>query len=143
MLNKELLLTPQSKAPIGQFHFYSASSKGFVYWGAFDSEGAHRTGYVWHNYVNSGDAVSGLSGVRSYLDYAFQDFIYKSYPAVVYYKDKQVGIVDEDNKVDIEVAKGFINSAFDKSGAVEYLGFKFDKSDGEALINIMEKYKDD
>lgn len=23
------------------------------------------------------------------------------------------------------------------------LGFKFDKSDGEALINIMEKYKDD
>lgn len=52
---------------------------------------------------------------------------------------KQVGIVDENNKVDIEVAKGFINSAFDKSGAVEYLGFKFDKSDGEALINIMEK----
>lgn len=28
-------------------------------------------------------------------------------------------------------------------GTVEYLGFKFDKSDGEALINIMEKYKDD
>lgn len=53
------------------------------------------------------------------------------------------GIVDENNKVDIEVAKGFINSAFDKSGTVEYLGFKFDKSDGEALINIMEKYKDD
>ena len=56
---------------------------------------------------------------------------------------KQVGIVDENNKVDIEVASGFINSAFDKSGTVEYLGFKFDKSDGEALINIMEKYKDD
>lgn len=49
----------------------------------------------------------------------------------------------ENNKVDIDVAKGFINSAFDKSGTVEYLGFKFDKSDGEALINIMEKYKDD
>lgn len=55
---------------------------------------------------------------------------------------KQVGIVDENNKVDIEVASGFINSAFDKSGTVEYLGFKFDKSDGEALINIMEKYND-
>ena len=54
-----------------------------------------------------------------------------------------MGIVDENNKVDIEVAKVFINSAFDKSGTVEYLGFKFDKSDGEALINIMEKYKDD
>lgn len=45
-------------------------------------------------------------------------------------------------KLDIDVAKGFINSAFDKSGTVEYLGFKFDKSDGEALINTMEKYKD-
>lgn len=56
---------------------------------------------------------------------------------------KQVGIVDNNNKVDIEVAKGFINSAFDKSGTVEYLDFKFDKSDGESLINIMEKYKDD
>lgn len=55
----------------------------------------------------------------------------------------QVGIVDENNKVDIVVARGFINSAFDKSGAVEYFGFKFDKSDGEVLINIMEKYKDD
>lgn len=28
-------------------------------------------------------------------------------------------------------------------GTVEYLGFKFDKSDGEALINIMEKYNGD
>lgn len=42
----------------------------------------------------------------------------------------------------IELAKGFINSAFDKSGTVEYLGFKFDKSDGEALVNLLEKYKD-
>ena len=56
---------------------------------------------------------------------------------------KQVGIIDENNKVDIDVAKGFINSAFDKSGTVEYLGFKFDKSDGEALMNIMDKYKVD
>lgn len=48
---------------------------------------------------------------------------------------KQVGIVDENNKVDIEVAKGFINSAFDKSGTVEYLGFKFDKSDGKIKSN--------
>lgn len=52
-------------------------------------------------------------------------------------------LVSSITEVDIEVAKGFINSAFDKSGTVEYLGFKFDKSDGEALINIMEKYKDD
>ena len=56
---------------------------------------------------------------------------------------KKVGIVDENNKVDLEVAKVFLNNAFDKSGTVEYLGFKFDKSDGEALIAIMEKYKDE
>lgn len=56
---------------------------------------------------------------------------------------KQLGIVDEDHKVDIEMARGFLNSAFEKSGVVEYLGFRFDKSDGEALVNIMEKYKDD
>lgn len=56
---------------------------------------------------------------------------------------KQLGIVDEDHKVDIEMVRGFLNSAFDKSGVVEYLGFRFDNSDGEALVNIMEKYKDD
>lgn len=56
---------------------------------------------------------------------------------------KQLGIVDEDHKMDIEIVRGFLNSAFDKSGVVEYLGFRFDNSDGEALVNIMEKYKDD
>ena len=39
-------------------------------------------------------------------------------------------------------ALGLLNNG-GNGGAVEYLGFKFDKSDGEALINIMEKYKDD
>lgn len=53
------------------------------------------------------------------------------------------GVAGQGLGLGIDVAKGFINSAFDKSGTVEYLGFKFDKSDGEALINIMEKYKDD
>ena len=56
---------------------------------------------------------------------------------------KQVGIVDENNKVDIPVVDGFLKQAFTKQETIEYFGFKFDKSDGEALINIMEKYKDD
>lgn len=55
---------------------------------------------------------------------------------------KSVGLVNEQNQLDIELAKGFINSAFDKSGTVFMFGFKFDKSDGEALIGILEKYKD-
>lgn len=128
MLNKELLLTPQSKAPIGQFHFYSASSKDFVYWGAFDSDGVHRTGYVWHNYVNSGDAVSGLSGVRSYLDYAFQDFIYKSYPANVYYKDKLVGELIGEGIFKFSTSSGYIDSLWRNLEILNYSTTTFNRS---------------
>ena len=55
---------------------------------------------------------------------------------------KTLGIVTEDNRIDIEMAKGFINSAFDKSGNIEKYGFILDKADGEAFINLLEKYKD-
>ena len=65
MLNKELLMMPSGKVLIGQFHFYTASPKAAVYWGAFDSDGIHRNGWIWHDYVNSGDAVYGLNVVRS------------------------------------------------------------------------------
>ena len=57
---------------------------------------------------------------------------------------KALGIIIEDNgslKFDIDQLKVFLNSGFDKSGKIELYGFLFDKSDGEALINIMEKYK--
>lgn len=56
---------------------------------------------------------------------------------------KTMGIITEDNKIDSELLAGFINSAFTKSGKVEVLGFNFDKLDGEALITILEKYKDE
>lgn len=55
---------------------------------------------------------------------------------------KKMGIITEDNRVDIEMAKGFINSAFDKSGTVEVYGFRLDKADGEFFVNLLEKYKD-
>lgn len=55
---------------------------------------------------------------------------------------KSLGLVNDQNQLDIEMAKGFINSAFDKSGNVPLFGFNFDKSDGEAFIGILEKYKD-
>lgn len=54
---------------------------------------------------------------------------------------KTAGLVNDQNQLDIELAKGFINSAFEKSGTVPMFGFNFDKSDGEALIGILEKYK--
>ena len=56
---------------------------------------------------------------------------------------KSLGLVNDNNQLDIELTKGFINSAFDKSGVINLLGFNFDKSDGEALIGTMEKYKDE
>lgn len=54
-----------------------------------------------------------------------------------------LGLVNANNQLDIELAKGFINSAFAKSGSVPMFGFNFTKEDGEALIGILEKYKDD
>lgn len=56
---------------------------------------------------------------------------------------KTAGLVNDKNQLDIELTKGFINSAFDKSGNVTLFGFTFDKTDGEALIGILEKYKDE
>lgn len=55
---------------------------------------------------------------------------------------KSFGLVNDQNQLDIELAKGFINSGFDKSGIVPLFGFNFDKTDGEALVGILEKYKD-
>lgn len=55
---------------------------------------------------------------------------------------KAVGLVNENNQLDIELTKGFLNSAFEKSGNVTMFGFTFDKTDGEALVGILEKYKD-
>ena len=56
---------------------------------------------------------------------------------------KTLGLVNDNNQLDIDLARGFINSAFDKSGTVAMLGFTFDKTDGEALVGILEKYKDE
>lgn len=56
---------------------------------------------------------------------------------------KQIGLVNENNQLDIELFKGFLNSAFDKAGEVDFMGFTFDRHDGEALIGIMEKYSDE
>ncbi len=56
---------------------------------------------------------------------------------------KTMGLVNDKNQLDIELTKGFINSAFDKSGNITMFGFTFDKNDGEALIGILDKYKDE
>jgi hypothetical protein len=56
---------------------------------------------------------------------------------------KKLGLVNENNQIDTQLLRGFFNSAFNKSGRLTKFGFTFDKNDGEALVNIMERYRDD
>ena len=56
---------------------------------------------------------------------------------------KALNLVNDNNQLDIELAKGFINSAFSKSETLSFYGFTFNPHDGEALLAILEKYKDD
>ena len=46
------------------------------------------------------------------------------------------------SNLDIDKANIFINSGFNKSGKFEFGGFIFSKSDGEAFVNLLNKYKD-
>lgn len=56
---------------------------------------------------------------------------------------KTMGLVNDKNQLDIDLTQGFINSAFAKSDNITMFGFTFDKNDGEALIGILDKYKDE
>ena len=55
---------------------------------------------------------------------------------------RSLGLVNEQNQLDIDLARGFLNSAFSKSERVTFQGITLDAQEGEALIAIMEKYKD-
>lgn len=55
---------------------------------------------------------------------------------------KGLGIVNEQSQVDIEVAKAFMENAFAKVPKVPFIGFVFDKSDGDAFISLLENFKD-
>lgn len=87
MLNKELLLTPQSKAPIGEFRFYTSDYAEPVYWRAYDSGGTVRTGAVLHD----NEAVYSHIEIRSWYVYILKDFIHYAHPMDVYYKDERLG----------------------------------------------------
>ncbi len=54
-----------------------------------------------------------------------------------------MGVLDDKNRIDIDKASKFIRNGFDSSGTIPIYGFIIDKNDGEFLINLMEKYKDD
>lgn len=56
---------------------------------------------------------------------------------------KAIGILTEQNKIDVEKSTAFIRNGFTKSTKFQIMNFTFDKNDGEFLIGLMEKYKDD
>lgn len=55
---------------------------------------------------------------------------------------KALGMLDEQGRLDIEKARQVIDAGFSKCEKVPLLGFNFDRTDGEALLGILEKYRD-
>lgn len=55
---------------------------------------------------------------------------------------KASGMVNEQNQLDIEKFKVFLDGGFNSSPKVTLFGFNFDKQDGDALMGIIDKYKD-
>lgn len=55
---------------------------------------------------------------------------------------KSVDVLIDNNKLDIDKVNVFLNNGFNTSGNFEYFGFIFSKSDGEAFVSLLNKYKD-
>lgn len=55
---------------------------------------------------------------------------------------KEIGMVNEYNQLDIDKAKEFINGGFNATNIITIFGFNITREDGDALIGIMDRYKD-
>ena len=55
---------------------------------------------------------------------------------------KSVDVLIDNNKLDIDKVNVFLNNGFNTSGSFEYFVFIFSKSDGEAFVSLLNKYKD-
>ncbi len=89
----------------------------------------------------SGDQqmLKWIIGGASALYLTRLDKVVESYAPML----KSIGVMDESRNIDIGAAELFINSAFSKQESVRLpvLGvpITFDKSDGDALIQIMKR----
>lgn len=83
-------------------------------------------------------AMKWLLGGTSFLILRQADSMINQYLPML----RSLGLVNEQNQLDIDLAKGFLNSAFSKSERVTFQGITLDAQEGEAFIAIMEKYKD-
>lgn len=55
---------------------------------------------------------------------------------------KALGMLDEQDRLDLEKTRQVFDAGFSKCEKVPLLGFNFDRTDGEALLGILDKYKD-
>jgi hypothetical protein len=55
---------------------------------------------------------------------------------------KEIGLVNEYNQLDIDKAKEFINGGFNATNMISVYGFNLTRDDGDALIGILDRYKD-
>lgn len=83
----------------------------------------------------------GLGGASVLVLTGVDDIAQKYTPIL-----KEFGIMNESNLLDTEKVKLFIDTAFQKQSEVKInlmgIPFKFDASDGQALLEIMERYKE-
>lgn len=83
----------------------------------------------------------GLGGASVLVLTRVDDIVQKYAPIL-----KEFGLMNESNLLDTEKVKLFIDTAFQKQSEVKInlmgIPFKFDASDGQALLEIMERYKE-
>lgn len=55
---------------------------------------------------------------------------------------RMLGLADEQNRIDLDRAREFLAGGFSKTESLTAFGFTFTREDGDALLGIMDKYKD-
>lgn len=58
-------------------------------------------------------------------------------------KLNSMGLVDPQGNVDLPILIGGLKGAFDTAGSVSMFGYRLDRGDGDALIALLEKYKNE
>lgn len=88
---------------------------------------------------NAPDMVKWILGGATYTFLKNSDAVIGNYLPL----GKTLGIINNNNQIDINVARNFFEGAFKTCENISFMNFKFSKADSDALIDIMENYRDD
>lgn len=139
MLNKELLMVPYGKVPIGEFRFYCSDYTEPVYWEAYDSEGARRTGEVLYDDENDtssyGQPVLSHALILHQYSFLLKGFIHYAQPMDVYYKNERLG------KLSNGVFRCYENSSIDGTSWYGYGGYGGLTNKDKLYLYLHELYK--